>query len=334
MVGPEHVDNALLEAAPDHLLMITIADRRIHLGARTEPLVAVRRRERQMVRSSLDRSDILVVTQELHLLCGRNVQNMDALAGLAREANETLRAGQRSHVVAPDRMRARIARHAQVLALIEPVLVFGVKRGAAPNDLEDVAHTLVVLDQQRARGRAHEYLHASAARQPFELRQRLRILAGASHEEGKIAVHPMMPASHLVRERLRAGCSRLGIGHLKDSGDAAHHRTARAGFEILLVSQAGLAEVHLGIDHTRQNMQASTIDGLARGGLRQVTKCRDASTRNAKIARAFPVVIDDSPTLEDQIVALCHPACRSCSPASRPYVRPYVSWQYLASTRL
>src|SRR5206468_11825426 len=142
MVGPEHIDNTLLEAAPDHLLMRTIPDRRVHLGVRAEPLVAVRRRERQMVRSSLNRGHVLVVTEELHLLRGRDVQNMDTLAGLAREANEALRAGQRRYIVAPDRMRARIAVHTQVLALIESVLVLGVKGGAAPDDFEDVAHAL------------------------------------------------------------------------------------------------------------------------------------------------------------------------------------------------
>src|SRR5262245_1994795 len=109
MVGPEHIDHTLLEAAPNHLAMRAITAGRVHLGARAQPLVAVRRHKRQMMRRSLSRGDILVVTEELHLLRGRDVQNMDALAGLARESNKALRAGERRNIVAPDRMRARIA---------------------------------------------------------------------------------------------------------------------------------------------------------------------------------------------------------------------------------
>jgi hypothetical protein len=44
--------------------------------------------------------------------------------------------------------------------------------------------------------------------------------------------------------------------------------------------------------------------------MRQIAKGRDAPARNAKIARALPVVIDDGTPLENQIVALCHAICR------------------------
>src|SRR5215470_9602810 len=123
--------------------MRTITDGRVHLGARAEPLVAVRRRKRQMMRSNLNRGYVFVVTKELHLLCSRDVQNMNALAGLAGESNEALRADQGRHIIAPDRMRARITLHTQVLALVQPVLILGVERGTSPDDLENVAHALV-----------------------------------------------------------------------------------------------------------------------------------------------------------------------------------------------
>jgi hypothetical protein len=89
---------------------------------------------------------------------------MNTLAGLAREPNETLRAGQRRNVVAPDRMRSRIARHTQMLALVQTILIFGVKRGAAPDHLKDVAHALVILNQQRACRGAHEHFDPRATR--------------------------------------------------------------------------------------------------------------------------------------------------------------------------
>src|SRR6266508_855320 len=97
---------------------------------------------------------------------------MNTLTRFARESNEALRAGQRRNVVAPDRMRSRIARHAQVLALVQAILVLGVKRRTAPDYLEDVAHALVIIDQQRAGRGAHENFNTCATRQPLELRQR------------------------------------------------------------------------------------------------------------------------------------------------------------------
>jgi hypothetical protein len=58
------------------------------------------------------------------------------LTGFARQRNEPLRALKRSDLVAPDRMRARIAGNAQMLALIVAVFVLGMKRGAAPDHFE------------------------------------------------------------------------------------------------------------------------------------------------------------------------------------------------------
>ena len=152
MVGAEHVDDALLDAVPDALAMIGRAHRRIHLRQRAEPLVAFGRRHGQMMRRHLAGSDILVVAQELDLLLGRDVQHVDALAGLARELDQPLRRHQRRGLVAPHRMRARVALDAQRLALVEAVLVLGVERGAAADHLKDAAQALVVLDQQRAGG--------------------------------------------------------------------------------------------------------------------------------------------------------------------------------------
>jgi hypothetical protein len=63
--------------------------------------------------------------------------------------------------------------------------------------------------------------------------------------------------------------------------------------------------MNLRIDHARQNVQTAAIDHLAGGGMRQIAERRDAPARNAKIARALPVVIDDGTALENQIVSLC-----------------------------
>ena len=107
--------------------------------------------------------------EEGDLFLGGDVQHVDALAGLAREPDQPLRAHQRRGGVAPHRMRARIALDAQVHALAQPVLVLGMERGAAADRLEHVANAVVVLDQQRAGRRAHEHLDAAGAGKPFKL---------------------------------------------------------------------------------------------------------------------------------------------------------------------
>ena len=247
-----------------------------------------------------------MVLEERHLLRGRDVQHVHALAGLTRQPDETLGALQRRDLVAPDRVRARIAFDAQSLALVEPVFVLGVERGAPPDRLEDVAHALVVLDQQRTGGRAHEHLYAGTAGKQFEFRQVLGVLARAAHEEREIAMHAMMRALDLVGECLRVRRGRIGVRHLEHRGDAAHDGAERAGFEIFLVGRTGFAEMHLGVDHARQDMQAAAIDRLARGRRRQLSDRGDPSGRDAEIACRFAVVIDDGAAPEDQIVGLRH----------------------------
>ena len=140
-----------------------------------------------------------MVAQKLDLLLGGDVQHVNALAGLMRELDQPLGRHQRRGLVAPHRMRTRIALDAQSLALVEAVFVLGMKRGAAVDHLKDPAQAFVVLDQQRAGGGADEHFDAGAARRAFQLRQILHVLAGAADEEGKIAMHAMAAALHLRR---------------------------------------------------------------------------------------------------------------------------------------
>ncbi len=86
------------------------------------------------------------------------------------------------------------------------------------------------------------------------------ILARAADPEGEIAEHAMVCARQLVGESLRAGRERVGVGHLENRRDAACHSGARACLEIFLVGRAGLAEMHLRVDHARQKVQAGAVD--------------------------------------------------------------------------
>ena len=99
--------------------MRRIADRRIHLRARAEALVAARRLEREMMRRHLDRSHVLVVGQKFHLLQRRDMQHVHSRAGLMSDCDKALGRLERGKLVTPDRMRARIAFDAQVFALAQ-----------------------------------------------------------------------------------------------------------------------------------------------------------------------------------------------------------------------
>ncbi len=247
-----------------------------------------------------------MVAQKFDLFLGRDVQHVDALAGLVRELDQALRRHQRRGLVAPHRMRARIALDAQRLAVVEAVFVLGVERGAAADHLEDAAQAFVVLHQQRAGRGADEHLDAGAARRTLQHRQVLHVLAGAADEEGEVAMHAVMGALHLVGEgRLRHG-QRRGVRHLEHGGDAAHHGAARAGLEVFLLLQPGLAEMHLRIHHAGQDVQALAVDHLGGGSLRQRADLGNAAVDDADIAGPLAVLVDDSAALEDHVETLGH----------------------------
>ena len=88
-----------------------------------------------------------MIAQIFDFLLGRDVQHVDTLAGLARKVDQPLGRHQRRGLVAPYRMRARVALDAERLALIEAIFVLGVERGAAADHLEDAPQAFVVLDQ-------------------------------------------------------------------------------------------------------------------------------------------------------------------------------------------
>ncbi len=268
------------------------AHRRVHLRKGAEPLVAFGRGHGQMMRRRLAGRDVLVVAQILDLLLGRDVQDVDALSRLAREIDQPLGRHQRRGLVAPHRMRARIALDAERLALVEAVFILGMERGAATDHLEYPPQALVVLDQQRAGGGADEYFHAGATWRAFQFRQILNVLAGAADEERKIAMHAVTAALHLVGEGGFRDGQRIGVRHLEHRGDPAHHGTARSGFKIFLMRLARLAEMHLRIHHAGQDVQALAVDRLGGGRLPQPADRGDPAIGNADVADALAVLID------------------------------------------
>ena len=195
-------------------------------------------------------------------------------------------------LVAPHRVRTRVALDAQMLAVVEAVLVLGMKGGAAFYHVEDPPQAFVVFHQQRAGGGADEHLDAGATRRAFQLRQVSHIVAGTADEEGKIAMHAMPAAFDLVGKRLLGNGQGIGVRHFEHRRHPAHDCAARAGFEVFLVGLAGLAKMNLGIDHAGQDVQAFAVDHLGGRGLCQRADFGDTAAPEADVAHALAVLID------------------------------------------
>ena len=84
--------------------MAGVADRRVHLQARAEAGV-VDGIEGQVLRRHLDRDVVLVVADEVDLLGGGDVEEMDARALLFRDSGQALGGAEGRDHVAPDGMR-------------------------------------------------------------------------------------------------------------------------------------------------------------------------------------------------------------------------------------
>ena len=100
-------------------------------------------------------------------------------------------------------------------------------------------------------------------------------------------MHAVVAAPHLVGERLGVVVCGFGVGHLEDGRDAAHDGGARAGFEIFLVVEPRLAEMHLRVDDAGQDVQAPAIDDAGRRGAREIADGGDPAAA-ARPHRARP----------------------------------------------
>src|SRR5262249_2488475 len=88
--------------------------------------------------------------------------------------------------------------------------------------------------------------------------------------------------------------------------DTAHDGGAAARLQVLLVLQPRLAEVHLRVDHARQDVEAASVDDLGRRGAGEVAQCRNPSTADADVPLRPPVMVDDGAAVEDEVVGGGH----------------------------
>ena len=117
-------------------------------------------------------------------------------------------------------------------------------------------------------------------------------------------MHAVVAALHLVGKGRLGGGQRIGVRHFEDRRHPTHDGRARSRFQILLVIQPWLAEMHLAVDHSGQDVKAGAVDGFS--GLRRVEgpETGNPVAPNGDIAEAFAVLIDHGSALEDQVIGL------------------------------
>ncbi len=146
------------------------------------------------------------------------------------------------------------------LALDQPVLVLGMDR-AAPLPLGQHPGEVGIFGDQQIAGRAaHEDLDPGATRHPLQLRQFVGVVRRGADEEGGVAPQPAARVAPLLCEGVGVGDQRLGVRHVEDGGDAAEGRRRGTGAQVLLMLEAGLAEVDLGVDDAGQHVQAADVE--------------------------------------------------------------------------
>ena len=174
------------------------------------------------------------------------------------------------------------------LAFLEPLLVFGMDRHPPVSGAEHGPHPRVVGHEQRARGRAHEDLHAGAAGRVLESREVARVLSGGAHVERVVAGRAAAGAGELVGQGKGRGGGRNRVGHLEDRGDPPQDGGAGTGREVFLVGEARLAEVHLGVDHAGQDVQTMRVEHFGGGRGPEGAQGDDSAFANPDVARHGP----------------------------------------------
>ena len=156
------------------------------------------------------------------------------------------------------------------------------KGSAARNLGDDAFERWRILDQQIASRGAHEYLDARRGLRVFQRRDIVDRLARTADIESEIAEHAVARAAHLVGECCSRGGQGLGVRHLEHGRDAAQDSCAAAGLQVFLLFEARLAEVHLAVDYTGQDVQPLAVDDL--GGLGSRRAARTAAMRPPRMA--------------------------------------------------
>ena len=113
-------------------------------------------------------------------------------------------------------------------------------------------------------------------------------------------MHDALGAGELRRQRGTVGDRRAIVRHVHHAGGAAGDGGRGLGAEVADVGGAGLPEVHLVVDHARQQVQPGSVDhgvGGAPGEVR--AKCGDAAALGQQVGLEHPAFVDRG-GVEDQ----------------------------------
>lgn len=185
------------------------------------------------------------------------------------------------------------------LAFTDARGVFAMRQQQGRTVTEQALQRRQVVDQHVAGAGAHEHLHPCHA---VRVERGNGVEVVVTDAEVKAVVDPRAAGSALLlgRQRLQRQGRRQGVGHVHDAGDAAGHRRARFAGEAALVRRAGVAEVHLVVDHARQQVLAGGVEhGLAGEVGEAAGDGVDAPVADAQVGLEHTTFVDQ-PGVADQ----------------------------------
>jgi hypothetical protein len=121
--------------------------------------------------------------------------------------------------------------------------------------------------------------------------------SGLSARDGETVVgpHPALRAAVLVLQRGAVERRRIGVGHVHHAGQPAGDRGRRLGRHVGLVLEPRLAEVHLVVDHARQQAASVGIDhGLAVARGQAAADGVDAAVADAQVALRLATFVHEA----------------------------------------
>ena len=201
------------------------------------------------------------------------------------------------------RVLARVRRGAQE-PLARPVarLVLGMDGHPLAPGPQHPAHRLVVAHEERPGRAAHEELDAGHAGEPLEFGQTVHVLRRRAHEEAVVDPGAARRPRELVAQRRLVGRRGVGVRHLQEGGDAPEQGGAAPALQILLVGEARLAEVDLGVNRPGQDREPARLH-RPRGLALHDPDRGDPAVPHREVALERPLAGREAGVAEEEVVA-------------------------------
>ena len=300
VVGRDDVDGAVFKPLDDGVTVGVRAQRRVHLRHRAlfeHGLLG----QREVMRRRLGgdaRAHLLGQAHQPHGIPRADVLDVHARAGVQRQhavARHEHVLGQRRRAAKPERLRHRARIHARRL---DERLIFLVKRQRQVK----LRRALHRLDHQRL---VHQRDAVVGESRRAGRRQALHVddfLAGKVFADGSAGEHVDSAARPLVQhvlQRLGIVDGRLGVRHAHDRREPAGSRRGRAGFDILFIGKARIAEMHVHVHQAGRHDAALRLhDALVVVGALVLADLRDL----AAVQNQVKHVVDAARRVDDAAV--------------------------------